>query len=110
VLTKPKEPEDIPNAKEVIIELKPLCDMKWVSRKISEYGKEIFLKSVARRAKEFLLGKLIAEDHISTFPKEVMWEGASLAWDTEYKVLATEPKGEIRITLKTTVICKLEAR
>ena len=66
------------------------------------------MKSVARRAKEFLLGKLVAEDHIGTFPKEVVWEGASLAWDTDYKVVATKPKGEIRVVLKTTVICKLE--
>jgi hypothetical protein len=107
VLVKLKEPDDVFNAKEVIIELKPHCEMKWVSRKISECGKEIFLKSVARRAKEFLLGKLVAEDHIGTFPKKVMWEGASLAWDTDYKVLATEPRGEVRITLKTMVICRL---
>lgn len=103
-----KEFEDIPVALEVVVELKPLCDRRWLSRKINDYGKEIFLKSVARRAKEFLLGKLVAEDHIGTFPKEVVWEGASMAWDTDYKVVATKPKGEIRVTLKTTVICKLE--
>lgn len=105
-----KEPNDIPAAREVVIELKPLCDRKWISRKINDYGKEAFLKSVARRAKEFLLGKLVAEDHIGTFPKEILWEGASIAWETDYQVVATEPKGEIRIVPKTIVICKLEDR
>lgn len=101
---------DIPVALEVVIELKPLCDRRWLGRKINDYGKEAFLKSVARRAKDFLLGKLIAEGHIGTFPREVVWEGASIAWDTDYKVVATKPKGEIRVVPKTAVICKLENR
>jgi hypothetical protein len=103
-----KESEDIPAAREIVIELKPLCDKKWIRRKINDYGKEAFLKSVARRAKEFLYGKLVAEDHIGTFPKEVVWEGASIGWDTDYKIVATEPKGEVWAVLKTKVICKLE--
>lgn len=109
-MTTNKELEDTIAALEVVIELKPLCDRKWLSRKINEYGKEALMKSVARRAKDFLLGKLVAEDHIGTFPKEVVWEGASMAWDTDYKVVATKPKGEIRVVPKTTVICKLENR
>lgn len=100
----------IPAAVEVVIVLNPLCDKKWLNRKINNYGKDVLLKSVARRAKEFLLGKLVAIDHIGTFPKEVVWEGASPAWDTDFQVISTKPKGEIQVVPKTTVICKLENR
>jgi hypothetical protein len=54
----------------------------------------------------FLLGKIVEEGYVGIFPKEIVWEGATLAWDTDYKALATKPKGEVQIT-NTSVICRL---
>ena len=94
-------------AEMVVIELDPHNIRKW-SRQMSEYGEEAFLESVSKRAKyEFLLGKVVEEGYVGTFPKEIVWEGSSLAWDTNYKVVTTKPKGEVQITPTTSVICRL---
>ena len=61
--------EDIPEATKVVIELD---SNKWMDCRISDYGEEAFLKSVARRAKEFLMRKLVANEHIGVFPKEII--------------------------------------
>lgn len=102
-----KEGCKLPAAKVVIIELEPSNIRKW-SRQIKEYGEEIFLKSASKRAKyEFLLGKVVEEGYVGTFPKEIVWEGSSPAWDTNYKVVTTKPKGEVQITATTSIICQL---
>jgi hypothetical protein len=97
----------LPPAEEVIIELDPRNIRKW-SRHIQEQGEEVFLKSVAKRAKyEFLLEKVVEQGYVGTFPKEIVWEGSTIAWDTDYKVVTTTPKGEVQITTATLITCQL---
>jgi len=97
------EESKLPAAQEVIIELDPHNIRKW-----SRHREEAFLKSVSKRAKyEFLLGKVVEEGYVGTFPKEIVWEGSTLAWDTDYKVVTTKPKGEVRITPATSLLCRL---
>jgi hypothetical protein len=92
-------------ADEVVVELDPSNIRKWALR---TFGEEALLKSVSKRAKyEFLLGKVVEEGYVGTFPKEVVWEGATPAWDTNYRVTTTKPGGEVQITSKTSVICQL---
>jgi len=94
-------------AEMVIVELEPHNIRKW-SRQIREHGEEDFLKSVSKRAKyEFLLGKVVEEGYVGTFPKEIVWEGSTFAWDTDYKIVTTKPKGEVQITSTTSVVCRL---
>lgn len=96
--------EQIPEAGKIVIELN---SNKWMDRLISDYG-EAFLISIARRAKEFLTWKLVAEEHLGVFPKEVVWEGETLiASPTHYKITSTEPKGELQVTPKTVIVCKI---
>ena len=46
-----------------------------------------FLESAARRAKyEFFLGKVISKNHVGWLPKDVVYEGRSIGWDTPYRV------------------------
>ena len=89
----------------VVIELDPRNIRKWSKH---TGGEEAFLKSVSKRVKyEFLLGKIVEEGYVGTFPKEVVWEGATPAWDTDYKVVTTRPKGEVQITPTTSIIYRL---
>ena len=98
--------EDITEAKQLVIELYP---NKWMNRHVSDYGEEAFLKSVARRAKEYLMWKLVAEEHIDEFPKEIVWGGENLVSSpTHFRVVATEPKGELQVTPTTQVICRIK--
>ena len=83
-----------------------LDQTKWMDRRISEDSEQVFVKSVARRAKMFLMWKIVAEEHVGVFPKEIVWEGEDyVASPTRYKVMTTEPKGELQVTPKTQIIC-----
>lgn len=69
-------------------------------------GIEAFLKSIARRAKyEFFLWRIVSKDHVGHLPKEVVYEGQSIGWDTPYRVMNTKPEGEVQITPKTILKC-----
>ena len=95
---------EIPEAEKIVIELDA---NKWMKRRISKHGKA-FLKSIARRAKEFLMWKLVAVEHLGVFPKEVVWEGEELiASPTHYKITSTEPKGELQVTPETQIVCQI---
>ena len=97
--------EEIPEAVKIVIELD---SNKWMNRRISDHG-EAFLKSIARRAKEFLMWKFVAVEHLGVFPKEVVWEGENLiASPTHYKILSIEPKGELQVTPKTQIVCEVK--
>ena len=101
-----KRIKEVREAEEVVIELDPHNIRKW-SRQIKEAGEEAFLKSVSKRVKyEFLLGKVVEEGYVGTLPKEIVWEGSTLAWDTNYMVATTKPTGEVQITPKTSLICR----
>lgn len=98
----------IPAAEEVIIELLDSRNIRKWSRHVKELAEEAFLKSVSKRAKyEFLLEKVVEEGYVGTFSKEIFWEGSTLAWDTDYKIVNTKPKGEVQITAATAVVCQL---
>ena len=100
-----KRIKGVQEAQEIIIELDPGNIKKW---SIYHGEEEAFLKSVSKRAKyEFLLGKVVEEGYIGIFPKEIVWEGATPAWDTDYKVVTTRPKGEVQITPITSLVCRL---
>jgi hypothetical protein len=102
------EKRKIQEAREVILELSPVVDRTWVNRAINKFGEETRMKSTAKRAKfGFLVGKVVEEGYTGTFPKEIMWDGSELAWETDYKVISTEPKGEIQITTSTRLLCQL---
>lgn len=102
------EKTEVREAEEVTLDLNPCVDKAWVERAINKSGENDFIKSVCIRAKyDFLIGKVVEEGYVGTFPKEVMWDRASLGWDTDYRVISTEPKGEVEITKKTRVICQL---
>jgi hypothetical protein len=98
--------EAIAEAKEIVIALK---SNKYMDRLISDCGEENFLKSVARRAKEHLMWRLVAEGHTEDFPKEIVWSGENLvASPTRFKVVMTVPKGEVQVTPATLVVCRIE--
>jgi len=102
-----KRIEEKQKAIEIVIDLSPRVARKWIDRTINKYGEEAFLNSVSKRAKyEFLLGKVVEEGYTGIFPKEILWEGSSLAWETDYQVVITSPKGEVQITPATLVICR----
>lgn len=72
-------------------------------------GERRILESIARRAKyEFFMWRVVAEKHVGTMPKEVVWDGSRPAWDTDYVVIQTIPKGEVQITPKTLLTCELK--
>jgi hypothetical protein len=103
-----KRIREVRAAEEAFVELYPQVDRRWIDRAMSQHGEEAFLKSVSKRAKyQFLLGKVVEEGYVGTFPKEIVWEGATLAWDTDYKIVTTRPKGEVQITPTTSLICQL---
>lgn len=103
-----KRIKEVRAAEEALIELYPRVDRRQIDRAINQHGEEAFLKSISQRAKyEFLLGKIVEEGYVGTFPKEIVWEGATLAWETDYKVVNTKPKGEVQITPTTSVTCRL---
>lgn len=96
-------------AEEVVVDLFPHVVKKEIDRTINRHGEEAFLKSISKRAKyEFLLGKIVEEGYVGTFPKEIMWDGREIAWETDYKVVTTKPKGEVLITLSTSVMCQFQ--
>jgi len=102
---------ELPEAKEVLIELgeRP-GDVENLKRQ-SWYvvgGIEAFLTSLARRAKyEFLLGRVVAKDHVGFFPKRIAYDGYDIGWDTPYRVINTVPDGEVQITHNTKIIVTL---
>ena len=102
--------DEIAEAAEVLIELgERNGDVKNVTS-ASNYvvgGIEAFLKSIARRAKyNFFRYEIVAKDHVGFLPKEIVYEGA-IGYDTSYRIVATKPDGEVQITPKTTLSCKL---
>ena len=103
--------DEIAEAAEVLIELgERNSDVKNVTR-ASNYvvgGIEAFLKSIARRAKyNFFMYEIVTKDHVGFLPKEIVNEGAAIGYDTSYRIVATKPDGEVQITPKTTLSCKL---
>ncbi len=102
---------DIPEAQEVFIDLGERGGDIENLKRASYYvvgGMEAFLISSARRAKyEFLLWKIVSKDHVGHLPKEVVYEGKGIEWDTPYRVIDTKPEGEVQITVKTKTIFKL---
>ena len=100
----------IPEAEKVLIELGDrLGTVKNLTR-ASNYvigGMEAFLNSIARRAKyEFFLGKIVSKDHVGFLPKKVIYEAYG-GWNTSYRVVMTKPEGEVQITPKTILRCKV---
>ena len=105
--------EAVPEAEEVTIELgERQGDYQNLAR-AARYvvgGKDAFLESVARRAKYgFFLWKVISKNHVGRIPKDVVYEGSSSGWDTPYRVAEAKPDGEIQVTPKTTIACKIIA-
>ena len=103
--------EEIPEAAEVLIELGERSgDVKNIVR-ASNYvtgNIEAFLRSIARRAKyDFFMYEIVAKEHVGFLPKEIVYEGAAIGYDTSYRIVATKPDGEVQITPKTTLSCKL---
>ena len=103
--------EEVPEAEEALIELgERHLDHENLTRATNYVvgGKDAFLESVARRAKYgFFLGKVISKNHVGWLPKDVVYEGRSIGWDTPYRVVEAKPDGEIQVTTKTTIACKL---
>ena len=100
----------VPEAEEVLIELGECPgDVDNLTR-ASGYvigGIEAFLKSIARRAKyEFFLWKIVSKDHVGFLPRGIVYEGYG-GWDTPYRVSMTKPEGEVQITIKTNLRCKV---
>lgn len=100
----------IPEAEEVLIELgersMDVDNLIWASNYVVG-GIEAFLKSIARRAKyEFFLWKIVSKDHVGCLPKEIVYESFG-GWNTSYRVLMTKPEGEVQITTKTILRCKI---
>jgi hypothetical protein len=103
--------DDIPEATKVLVELgERRGDVENIMR-ASNYvvgGLEAFLKSIARRAKyDFFIYEIISKDHVGFLPKEIVYEGATIGYDTSYRIVATKPEGEVQITSKTILRCKL---
>jgi len=98
--------EGIPEAKEITVKIEKT---KWMDRDISDHGEQVFAESVARRAKEFLMWKILAEEHVGVFAKEVVWEGDVVGLPTHYKVVATEPKGDLQVTPRTHVLILMQS-
>ncbi len=103
--------DEIPEAAQINIELGERDgDVKNLSRQANYVvgGLDAFLKSTARRAKyNFLMYEVVAVDHVGFLPKEVVYEGSTIGWDTSYRVVATKPEGEVQITQKTIVTFKI---
>jgi hypothetical protein len=102
---------DVAEAREVVIELGERSgDVENLTR-ASNYvvgGLDAFLKSISRRAKyNFLMNEVVAAGHVGFFPKEVVYDGASIGWDTPYRIVTTDPEGDVQITPKTVLTCKL---
>lgn len=105
-----KKLQNVPEADEVVIKiLQPHTIEKFMGLKWKSEGEiQQILRSIARRAKyEFLLWKVVAEGHVGTLPREVVWEGKRPSWDADYEVTGTKPKDDVQVTPKTKVICKL---
>lgn len=103
--------QDIPEASEVLVELgERKGDVKNIMH-ASNYvvgGIGAFLKSIARRAKyDFFMYEIVSKDHVGFLPKEIVYEGATIGYDSSYRILATKPEGEVQITSKTILRCKL---
>ncbi len=103
--------EGIPEAREVIVELGERAgDVKNLTG-ASNYvagGINAFLKSIVRRAKyNFLMYEVVTKGHVGFLPKEIVYEGASLGWDTPYRIVDTLPEGEVQIVAKTVLVFKL---
>ncbi len=107
----------IPEAQEVILMILETGNLKNFMRMdglplsyVDDDKKRLLVDSISRRAKyEYLLYKVVAERHRGILPKEVIWDKKELAWDSEYVVTETIPKGiEVQITEKTKIICLLK--
>jgi len=103
--------DQIPEAEIVTIELGERHEDYQNLARAANYvvgGKDAFLESVARRAKyEFFLGKVIAKNHVGSLPRAVVYRGSRSGWDTPYRVVEVKPDGEVQVTPKTTITCKL---
>lgn len=98
-------------AREVVIELGERSgDVENLTR-ASNYvvgGLDAFLKSIARRAKyNFFMYEVVGAGHVGFLPKEIVYDGASIGWFTPYRIVTTNPEGEVQITPKTVLTCKL---
>ena len=101
----------IPEATEVLIELgERSSDVENITRAFNYVvgGREPFLRSIARRVKNnFLMYEVVATGHVGFLSKEIVYEGASIGFDTPYRIITTKPEGEVQITQKTALTCKL---
>jgi hypothetical protein len=94
-------------AKEILIEIgEDWGDIqnlqRWGWRVIG--GKDAFLSSLTRRAKyDFLLWEVVADGHEGVLPKQIVYDGSSIGWDTPYRVVDTNPTGDVQITPQTKI-------
>jgi hypothetical protein len=114
---KPYKLDSIPEAQEVIIMILESGNIKNFMKidglplsHVDDNKKSLLVESISRRTKyEYLLYRVVAEGHRGILPKEVIWDRKELAWDSEYAVIETLPKGiEVQITEKTKIICLLK--
>lgn len=103
--------DKVPEAEEITIELgqRPL-DYENLARaaKYVVGGRNAFLGSVARRAKYgFFLGKVVSKNHVGWLPRDIVYEGRSIGWDTSYRIAEVKPEGEVQVTPDTHMICKI---
>ena len=103
--------EAVPEAEAILIELgeRPL-DRENLTRAANYVvgGIQAFLESVARRAKYgFLLGEVVSRNHVGWLPKDIVYGGRSIGWDTPYRVAEAKPDGEIQVTPNTAVSCRI---
>lgn len=101
---------EIPEAEKVLIELGERGgDIENLTR-ASRYvvgGIDAFLRSVAERIKyDFFYLKVVSKDHVGFLPKEIVYQGYG-GWDTPYRIVITKPEGEVQITDRTIIRCKL---
>jgi hypothetical protein len=92
-------------------------DPKWLAEKTSDEvatkrkssvemwskKREQYISSISRRVKyEALLNRVVAKDHLGRIPFKVVYDMEPVAGlDVNYRVVSTEPTGEVRITEDT---------
>ena len=92
-------------------------DPKWLAEKTSDEvpakrkssvemwskKRQQYISSIARRVKyEALLNRVVAKDHLGRIPFKVVYDMEPVAGlDVNYRVVSTDPGGEVRITEDT---------
>jgi hypothetical protein len=100
--------QSVPEAERVVVEITLNERQRKFLFNHRNESQEQILESIARNAKhKFFMGSVIAERHAGTMPKEVVWEGRSISWDTNYVVTETFPKEEVRVVPETLIIIEL---